>query len=421
MQRAEVIARAVGLLLADSAEIPEGRRDRHARLLGMVAPDEGIKATETRNRDDIAALREVLAAAARWKSDWCAPRGIALWREGPQDLWMRVFLGAPLVFGLLNARRDGDALALFSEIAAIEASDRTDDGRREFILAELVALASRLRQESQANAYLERLLSSGRRATDGAIAQLGNQGDWRRAEKLLDASPRTDLVVTLIERLAPLSPSRAKVLLDRLERLSRRPETDARWCQGARGLIAHADPLLAESLARRVKSGGFQVSAMALAAARQPDPKKRETLFLQALTLAGRNRALRARVCAIAFERDPALGKALVKKAPFAPDPESAFWLVRMDVAQARKLLGAVWSREGVSDSEKAECATAMAALDANRALQMLGEIPDPRRRRAALLAASRYLFLTDAERKIVAFSDLFDDGDPLPTPIRGW
>jgi hypothetical protein len=414
---------AQGLLLRDAAEAREGQRDRHARLLGMVDPDSGIPLTETRNRDDIAALRELLAAAARWQSAWCAGPGLALWRQGPQDLWMRVFLGAPLVFGMLNARQESAAQTFFAELAALEAADKTNDGRREFLLAELVTLASRLRQEAQADAYLERLVQSGRRTLDGAVAQLAGQGDWRRAERLIETTTgRADLLVTLIERLAPTSPSRAQELLNRLEKAVPRAEESRPWGQAARAVIAHADSMPAFTLSQRVKNPAYRTAALALAATRQPDPKRREALFQQALTSTDRRAPmLRARICAVAFGSDPKLGSMLAKKTPSPPDPESGFWLSRIDPPLARKLIGAVWSQSGVSDSEKAECATAMATLDPVRAFQMLGEIQNPRERRSALLALCRYLFLTDAERKLVPFSDLFDNNDPLPTPIRGW
>ncbi len=423
MQAENALSQARRLLLADLETVPEGRRDRHARLLAMVDPGEGVAALQTRGRDDVAALREVFAAAARWQPLWCASRGVALWREGPQDPWMRVFLGSPLVFGMLNAQQSAPALALFQELAALEASDRTNAPQRDATLAELIALASRLRLGAQADSYVARLISGGRRSLDGAVGQLAAQGDYARAERLLDSTVgRADLLVTLIERLAPTSPTRAGELLARLEKATPRAENSRAWCQAARAVVAHASPSVAFSLSQRVKNQAHRTGALALAATRQPDRKLRESLFTQALTATDRRAPmLRARICAVAFESSPALGKALAKKAAPFEGPESAFWLARIDPVQARKLLGATWSREGASDSERAECATAMAPLDPARSLQMLGEISNLRERRSALLALCRYLFLTPAERKIVAFSDLFDGGDPLPTPIRGW
>ncbi|MGC4045109.1 MAG: hypothetical protein QM758_15060 [Armatimonas sp.] len=423
-QRNEAVAQARALLLRDAAETPDGRRDRHARLLGMVTPDDGVPLTETRNRDDIASLREVLAAAARWQSAWCGTRGLAIWRQGPEEPWIRVMLGSPLVFGMINARQDAAALVFFNDLAALDATDKIDNGRRDFLLGELVALASCLRLEPQADAYLTRLIQSGRRAIDGAIAQLATQGDWRRAERLLDAAPgRPDLLVTLIERLAPASPTRAQELLNRLEKATPRAEDSRPWCQAARAVSAYSDALTAQRLAQRVRNGAFRPGTLALAGTRQPDPKQREALFNQAIAVTDRRQAgLRARICTVAFGSDPKLGKALSQKTALPPDAESAFWLARIDPAQARKLIGAIWTRSGVSENEKAECVVAMAPLDPNRAFQMVNEMDsNGRERRMALLALCRYLFLTDAERKIVPYADLFDYNDPLPTLLRGW
>ncbi len=424
MQRNDAVAQARALLLQDAAQVGDGRRERHARLLGMVTPDDAIPLTETRNRDDIGALREVLAAAARWQPAWCGSRGIAVWRDGPQDIWMRVMLGSPLVFGMINARQDAAALSFFKDLAALNASDKTENGRIDFLLGELVALASRLRQEQQADAYLARLLQTGRRAIDGAIGQLATQGDWRRAERLLDAAPgRPDLLVLLIERLAPTSPNRASELLTRLEKATPRAEDSRPWCQAARAVIAYSDPQPAQRLALRVRNAQYRPSALVLAGTRQPDLKLRETLFNQAIAATDRRLSgLRARICATAFDSSPTLGKALTKKTPIPPDAESGFWLARVDPAQARKLIGAVWTRSGVSLNERAEWVVAMATLNPTRSFEMLNDIDaNSRERRTALLSLCRYLLLTDAERKIVAFNDLFDYSDPLPTPLRGW
>src|SRR5690606_8057654 len=201
----------------------------------------------------------------------------------------------------------------------------------------------------------------------------------------------------VVRALAPVDLAAAQRLL---KTLRERPNTEEYVLGQAERTVAmelaKTDSVAALQMAHAIPEARFRAQALASVAAKLP-PERGSAVFREAFGAAAADNfslGTMARIAALAYNADPALGHELFQqiqerasnRREYLPDVETgaraaaAFYLAREDAAAARLLLATESCRlralgaNGAWDLTK--IAQAMAAVDAGRALEIARSIP---------------------------------------------
>jgi hypothetical protein len=136
-------------------------------------------------------------------------------------------------------------------------------------------------------------------------------------------------------------------------------------------------------------------------------------------------RGAQTRIAALAYEKDPALGRRffadlksrLARLRPdevidAAPVPDFAFYYARVDPLESRLLLERAWRRQVerhakldvVIHWDGGQYALAMAAMDVERALEMARQLRDERERFETQRKIAQYVLSSDEVRRTMPF-----------------
>ena len=247
------------------------------------------------------------------------------------------------------------------------------------------------------------------------------------AEKLAVQLPETKvfppgwIIAQIIKVLAPADTTAAQRLLARIkERSDVRPEM---WGVAQRDVavsLAKTDAAAALQLARGVSAAEVRAQALVRVAPFSPQDERAE-VFREAFNAANQS-GLQARIAALTFQTDPALGRELFEevkeRAPKIGDEWGyaigaraaiAFYISRADPVGARAMLEeeyALRREKGGGDQGLGKVARAMVAVDAERAVEIARSMPvgSDSTQAETIRKIAQYLLASDEVRATMPF-----------------
>jgi hypothetical protein len=336
---------------------------------------------------------------------------------------------------------------------ATQAAGAPDEpgGNRAYHFAFLAALATRLGKTPEATAWTERAAAATKEWEEaqaqkkemlngiwGAVAEVLARGDLQMARQFVARRvPEKERAVTyrrILPQVTRHSPALALSMLADMENEEVSPDQSAEFNFSQAALpvvrsLAKQDPAVALALARRIKYRETRPLALALAARSLKTPEARRAAFEEAgasALTAPESAALLARVASIALPFDPKIAAVLFRQAKekFDAAPQmSAYWVgpfafyyAQHDASEARLILETAWAKtlaqpeEGGGSYRLTDIVLAMTAIDADRALAMVREVPekegggDYNPRHDAQRRIARYILAPESLRRSLSF-----------------